>query len=159
MTVSTQATLWLPAPTTVMPSSMGRLFVFLLGGRLSFSRRHDDESQEGVQNFTYYWEVKEAGCMPWITISLLSTSCVQSMVELWVVNVNFMMVDADYGSVFFMKLSDLSDIWTRQTQNSVNKGYKRHFGSKEITHLLGSQPHAQKQINSIPFTSNVPNKP
>jgi hypothetical protein len=32
------------------------------------------------------------------------------MVELWVVNVDFMGVDADDGSVFFMKLSNLPDV-------------------------------------------------
>jgi len=32
------------------------------------------------------------------------------VVEVWVVNVDFMGVDADYGSVFFMKLSNLPDV-------------------------------------------------
>jgi hypothetical protein len=50
--------------------------------------------------------------MPWIAISFLRTACVQSVVELWVINVDFMGVDADYGSVCFMKLSNLPDIFT-----------------------------------------------
>ena len=48
--------------------------------------------------------------MPWVSVTLLTSACIEDFKEIWMKDVKFMRIDTDDGTIFFVHFANFPDI-------------------------------------------------